>query len=377
MEPTLNRTEQLKAIKLNLETWQKLYYKHQQDYIRRRLLAIKYIYDGKSRLEVCGILNCRYTTLSNWIDKYLEGGFQGLVAPIRHSGSPQKLSQEQKQELKEIVLDKSPQDFGINRNLWTGKVLIEIILKLWGVKLKKSRVYEILHELKLSHQRAHRDYENADPEKQKEFSDELGKKLENIEEKEKVVFFDEFTVSNRPTIFYAWAAVNTRPGVPSDEKRARKRINGFMSVDAVTGQEYVIFSETSKTADVASYFALLCDDVIKEGYGKLTIILDNNSTHKKKMKDELEKLLVSLKISDKIAVYFMHTPAYSPNFNLVEYLIHQLRLKLLHHLSSDTTLEQIESMLKTWFKSNHLQTPQQIKNILNRILKLGKLASQS
>ena len=120
------------------------------------------------------------------------------------------------------------------------------------------------------------------------------------------MFFDEFSVSNRPTIFYAWAAVNTRPGVPSDEKRARKRINGFMSVDAVTGQEYVIFSQTSKTADVASYFALLCDDVVKEGYSKLTIILDNNSTHKKKMKDELDKLLVSLELSNKIAVEFMH-----------------------------------------------------------------------
>ncbi|MBC6478882.1 MAG: hypothetical protein GDA56_15025 [Hormoscilla sp. GM7CHS1pb] len=53
------------------------------------------------------------------------------------------------------------------------------------------------------------------------------------------------------------------------------------------------------SADVASYFALLCDDVVKEGYSKLTIILDKNSTHKKKMKDKLGKLLVDLKISDK------------------------------------------------------------------------------
>ena len=131
------------------------------------------------------------------------------------------------------------------------------------------------------------------------------------------------------------------------------------------------------SADIASYFVLLCDDVVKEGYSKLTIILDNNSTHKNKMKDELKKLLVYLEISNKIVVEFIHTPAYSPNLNLVEYLIHQLRLKLLHHLTSDTRLEEIESMLKTWFKSNHLQTPQQIKNILNRILKLGQLASQS
>ncbi|MBC6473197.1 MAG: helix-turn-helix domain-containing protein [Hormoscilla sp. GM102CHS1] len=55
--------------------------------MRRRLLAIKYIYDGKSRLEVCGILNCSYTTLSTWIDKYLEVRFPGLVAPIRHDKS--------------------------------------------------------------------------------------------------------------------------------------------------------------------------------------------------------------------------------------------------------------------------------------------------
>ena len=73
-------------------------------------------------LPVCGLLNCSYTTLSTWIDKYLEVRFPGLVASIKHDNVPQKLSQEQKQELKKIVLDKSPQDFGINRNLWTGKV---------------------------------------------------------------------------------------------------------------------------------------------------------------------------------------------------------------------------------------------------------------
>jgi hypothetical protein len=35
--------------------------------------------------------------------------------------------------------------------------------------VKTSRIYEILDNLNLSHQKAHRDYENASPEKQKEF----------------------------------------------------------------------------------------------------------------------------------------------------------------------------------------------------------------
>jgi transposase len=35
--------------------------------------------------------------------------------------------------------------------------------------LKDSRIYDILADLGLSHQKAHRDYENGDPEVQKEF----------------------------------------------------------------------------------------------------------------------------------------------------------------------------------------------------------------
>ena len=47
-----------------------------------------------------------------------------------------------------------------------------------------------------------------------------------------------------------------------------------------------------------------------------------------------------LKYSDKIVVDFIHTPTYSPNFNLVEYIIRLLRLKLLHHLSLDVNIQQ-------------------------------------
>ena len=39
----------------------------------------------------------------------------------------------------------------------------------------------------------------------------------------------------------------------------------------------------------------------------------------------------------KISIEFIHTPAYSPDFNLAEYEIHLLRLEHLHHLSSSAT----------------------------------------
>jgi hypothetical protein len=44
-----NRTFRLCDRQLDLELLQKLYYKYQQEYVRKRLLAIKYLHEGKSR----------------------------------------------------------------------------------------------------------------------------------------------------------------------------------------------------------------------------------------------------------------------------------------------------------------------------------------
>lgn len=78
------------------------------------------------------------------------------------------------------------------------------------------------------------------------------------------------------------------------------------------------------------------------------------------MKSQVKIHLDNLKIEDKITVDFIHTPAYSPNFNLVEYIIHLLRLRLLHHQNADINIQQVQEKLENYFKFNQLQTPEQI-----------------
>lgn len=184
------------------------------------------------------------------------------------------------------------------------------------------------------------------------------------------MFFDEFAVYDRPSIFYGWAEKNTCPEIPSNEKRRRNKLNGMIAVDASTGKEYLKLKEKSKTEDVSDYFAQLSQDCVKEGFNKLTIILDNNSTHKDKMKSQVKIHLENLKIENKITIDFIHTPTYSPNFNLVEYIIHLLRLRLLHHQSADINLQQIQEKLDSYFKFNQLQTSEQIQNIIEHICTL-------
>ena len=211
-------------------------------------------------------------------------------------------------------------------------------------------------------------------------------KLENKSQGEKILFFDEFAVYDRPSMFYGWAEKNTRPQIPSNEKKKRHKVNGLLSIDAISGEEHLQLKSKAKSEDIASYFGLLCDDLSNQGYRKVTIILDNNSTHKDKMKSQLETLMSALDIKDKIKVEFLHTPPYSPDFNLTEYIIHLLRLRFLHHLPLNVTIEQIErearwgfpslcnhvveQKLSDYFLSHQLQTPEQIENTIRHICDL-------
>ncbi|MEL7421118.1 MAG: IS630 family transposase, partial [Cyanobacteria bacterium J06555_3] len=62
-----SRTQEVKKRQLDLEQWQKLYYHNQQSYLRARLLAIKFLTEGKTRTEVTQLVNCTYKTLTSWI----------------------------------------------------------------------------------------------------------------------------------------------------------------------------------------------------------------------------------------------------------------------------------------------------------------------
>ena len=83
-----------------------------------------------------------------------------------------------------MILEELPRDYGVDRNIWTGKIISNVIELRWGVKLKTTRIYEILNELNLSYQKAHRDYANASQEQQKTFILSL-KKNWNLKKRKK------------------------------------------------------------------------------------------------------------------------------------------------------------------------------------------------
>jgi len=158
-----------------------------------------------------------------------------------------------------MVMTQRPIDYGIERQMWTGAILSEVIAQRFEVQLKDSRIMNCWSWV--IHQRAHRDYANADPQAQKEWVETV-KKLQSPQPGERTVFFDEFAVYDRPSLFYGWAERNTRPEVKSDERK-RNKLNGLLCVDALSGEEFFRLSPGSKTEDVSEYPAELCLDCVE------------------------------------------------------------------------------------------------------------------
>lgn len=169
-----NHILQLDKIALDYELLKKLILQNQQEYIRKKLRFIQYLYETKNVLTSSKKLGINSSTGHRYLNLYLESGLE-ILTKKKTKTTSQRLSIQDKQKLREILLTKTPQDYGFDRYIWTGQILEQLIKQEFNVELKDSRIYEILAELRLSHQKAHRDYDNSDPEKQLEFQENLKK----------------------------------------------------------------------------------------------------------------------------------------------------------------------------------------------------------
>jgi transposase len=203
---------------LDLSLWQQYYNRNQQDYKRRRLRAVKLVYEGHSQSSVCQTLDISQSALNAWIELYLLDGLKSLCADIVYQRES-RLGTQKEQELKSILLNYSPLDFCLDAHMWTGNVIIDFLYLFYGITYKLKGVYPLLDRLNLSHQKAHHDYANADPKKVEAFMDELKTTLLNPKQGQAIVFSDEFSVSQQPSTYYGWAEKNTRPRVVTNEKK--------------------------------------------------------------------------------------------------------------------------------------------------------------
>lgn len=97
-------------------------------YIRKRLNFLKEFWQSKKFLATIKKLSIDWKVAQNWLNDFKKGGLDEVCKPIKRK-LKQKLSPQNKQKLKKINLTKTPQDYDIDRYIWTGWILEKVIYK--------------------------------------------------------------------------------------------------------------------------------------------------------------------------------------------------------------------------------------------------------
>jgi transposase len=151
---------------------------NQKEYIRRRLRAVRLLWEGQSRAYVMEVCDISDQTLLNWlkvlVEQGVEAGLRRLVQP-RPGQRQYKLSASQQAEVLRILNEDQPADYGYESHIFTAQMLVEIVARQWQIEVSDQTIYNLLARHAYSYQRAHRDYGTPDRAAQRAFQEALKK----------------------------------------------------------------------------------------------------------------------------------------------------------------------------------------------------------
>ena len=130
----------------------------------RRFHAVVLAREGKTAPEIARTLACGRRPVQRWIERYNKGGGAAGLAEGRHGGRPARLKAQQEPAFGQRLEAGPRPEEGISR--FHGKDVQRILEKEFGVLLKLSGVYELLHRLNYSHLCPRPHHPQADPQAQ-------------------------------------------------------------------------------------------------------------------------------------------------------------------------------------------------------------------
>jgi transposase len=280
--------------------------------------------------EVAEALLLDDETLRNYVKKYQESGFKGLIETF-HLGGFTKLSTEQLSQLC-VELDK---------NIYTStKDICFYVQAQFDCTYTISGMNDLLHRLEYVYKKPKLVPAQPDVEAQELFLKQFNDFMENKRENEAVVFVDALHPVHNTLASYGWIRKGSQKELKSNSGRARLNIHGAMN--AQTFETTIIASEDS----VNSESTLLLFEQLENLYplaAFIYVILDNAKYHFSKAVQEWLK-------GSRIKLIFL--PAYSPELNLIERLWKIFKKQVMYN-KYYKTFEAFKIGCFNFFKNQH------------------------
>jgi len=320
----------------------------------KRIHALLYIFEGKSVAEVAELLSLSEQTIYNYVKGFILNRLDSLVYQ-RPPGRAPKLSKTQKKVLAKLI-ERGPEAAGYDCGCWDTTLIQDLILTRFGREYSVHYVAELLKNMGFSYQKARFVSEHLDDvaPAQAEWMDKTWPKIMRLAQEKgaMILFGDEASFAQWGSLSYTWAPKGKQPTVKTSGKRRAYKIFGL--IDYFSGA--LFYKGHTGRFNSDSYKAFL-SEVLAKTKQHLIIIQDGAPYHTSKAMQEF-----FADHADRLSVEQL--PAYSPQFNPIEYLWRNIKKKATH-LRYFPTFEDLVKKVddKLRYFAN---TPKKITNLMGK-----------
>ncbi len=273
-------------------------------------VSVLYLLAIGTPMEVITELWCvTEKTIYNWRNEFLYKSMECFANVKRGKGQPARLTREQKEELKKIIIE-GPQTVGFHRSTWAAMMIHELILKKYKVSYNRHYICDLLKQIGLTYQKAKWIPALADPSSRELWKNETWPNLllRARQENAVLLFEDEVSFAMWGSLGYTWAPRGQQPLVKTSGKR--KCLKSYGVIDYFSGR--FTFQIHEGRLNSSSYISFL-KKVLKFFTGKIIIVHDGAPYH---TSEDTKNFIQSQ--SPRLEIVGL--PSYSPDWNVIEYL---------------------------------------------------------
>ena len=242
-----------------------------------RIRAVQQVQAGESPEGVIKALGFARACIYNWLARYRAGGWQGLRTGSR-SGRPKKLSGTQIRWIYRTIRDKDPRQLKFSFALWTRAMVASLIKRQFGVKLSRTSVGRLLHQLGFTCQKPlYRAYQR-DTELVKQWKEQVFPEIQKRAKKEgaTIYFQDESGIRSDFHSGTTWALKGKTPVIESTG--ARFGLNMMAAITPRGQMQFMIVQGTVRAEQICEFLKRLM-----HGHeDKVFLMWDGHPTHKSK-----------------------------------------------------------------------------------------------
>lgn len=343
------------STRVRVEAKLRLAYATQNLRLVKRISALLQLGQGDSVAQVAETFGLGEQTVRDYLRSFLQRGLASLKYK-QPTGRPRKLTGRQRQQVKAWV-KAGPLKAGYGCACWSALMVQDLIEQRLQVSYHPHYVSSLLRDLGFSFQKARFVSDHLNAAKREAWMAQQWPEILRLAEAKNalILFGDEASFAQWGSLSYTWALRGQQPTVPTSGKRKGYKVFGL--IDYRSGQFF--YKGQTGRFNSQTYTEFLAD-VLAQTQKHIILIQDGARYHTSKVTtqffaDHAQRLTP------------FQLPAYSPDFNPIEFLWKKLKKRsthLRHFKQFEELVQQVNEGL-LYFS----QTPSEITALMGKYCK--------